>query len=330
MSIYQFEECLSPLKQKGSEKKNTNDAWIECGKCLPCLSRRSNDWVVRIGQEMKRSDSAFFITLTYNTTHLPLIDCRGFKTALAKEFPKGCNRRTGELRKEGHIRRYEHLDVDQVIGMRNGVFEWEPTLWKRDLQMFVDRLRKRNVRAGGKHTKYFAGGEYGDQFDRPHYHLIVFNILPEVKLKLQEIWPFGWVDVRKVTGSRIKYTTKYIFKRYDARDAKEPFHIVSQGMGSNYVNSRTKKYHQQTGKTGVRDTDGWMKRMPRYYKDKIWPEEEFPGKKRADELHNNSKKMLEYWQEWSKLKEQGVRDPDQYMQTIREYNQEMNLKRKKK
>lgn len=49
------------------------------------------------------------------------------------------------------------------------------TLVKRDLQLFFKRLRKSfpDVK-----IRYFACGEYGEQFARPHYHVILFGFCP--------------------------------------------------------------------------------------------------------------------------------------------------------
>lgn len=50
-------------------------------------------------------------------------------------------------------------------------------LSKRDLQLFFKRLRKWHDTNGslGKPLKYYAVGEYGGKFRRPHYHIILFN-----------------------------------------------------------------------------------------------------------------------------------------------------------
>ena len=50
------------------------------------------------------------------------------------------------------------------------------SIHKRDLQLFVKRLRKALV---GKKIRYFGCGEYGGKFGRPHYHIIIFNWYPE-------------------------------------------------------------------------------------------------------------------------------------------------------
>lgn len=44
---------------------------VPCGKCLPCLSNRRNDWSFRLEQELKRSSGAAFITLTYHPKFYP-------------------------------------------------------------------------------------------------------------------------------------------------------------------------------------------------------------------------------------------------------------------
>lgn len=43
---------------------------VPCGKCPKCSSRRVSSWSFRLLQEMKISDSARFITLTYDDKHL--------------------------------------------------------------------------------------------------------------------------------------------------------------------------------------------------------------------------------------------------------------------
>ena len=48
------------------------------------------------------------------------------------------------------------------------------TVNKRDVQLFIKRLRK----AYKKPIKYFLAAEYGDRTKRPHYHAIVFGLKP--------------------------------------------------------------------------------------------------------------------------------------------------------
>ena len=43
---------------------------------------------------------------------------------------------------------------------------------KKDLELFIKRLRSRLY---PKTIRYYACGEYGENFARPHYHVIIFG-----------------------------------------------------------------------------------------------------------------------------------------------------------
>lgn len=72
---------------------------VPCGKCPECVARRVSAWSFRLMQEERQSSSAWFITLTYDTKHVPITQ-RGFMTIdkrhcqlffkrLRKAHPKG-------------------------------------------------------------------------------------------------------------------------------------------------------------------------------------------------------------------------------------------------
>jgi len=58
---------------------------VPCGKCPPCVQRRANGWIFRLLQQDKVSNTAAFVTLTYDTTHVP-ISKRGFMTLCKRDF----------------------------------------------------------------------------------------------------------------------------------------------------------------------------------------------------------------------------------------------------
>lgn len=72
-------------------KAGTEKVPVPCGKCPPCKLRRVNQWVFRLMQEEKNSTNAHFVTLTYDTDHVP-ISKNGFmtldKTDLQKFFKR--------------------------------------------------------------------------------------------------------------------------------------------------------------------------------------------------------------------------------------------------
>lgn len=58
---------------------------VPCGRCPPCKMRRVNSWVFRLMQEDKVSTSAHFVTLTYDTSHVPISE-HGFMTLRKQDF----------------------------------------------------------------------------------------------------------------------------------------------------------------------------------------------------------------------------------------------------
>lgn len=83
--------CDSPLWLKSGIP-------VPCGKCPPCKIRHVNEWVFRImWEEENRATSSHFVTLTYDTAHVPLSD-NGFMTLEKKDlqdFFKRLRKNTG-------------------------------------------------------------------------------------------------------------------------------------------------------------------------------------------------------------------------------------------
>lgn len=147
----------------------------------------------------------------------------------------------------------------------------EVSVSKRDLQLFVKRLRKANSVA----IRYYAVAEYGTLFQRPHYHLLLFNLDPNADLL--KIWPYGRVDVGTVTPASIHYVTKYHVNKGDELGGRAPpFVVMSRrpGIGASYKDSH-RRYHR----SGMRYTaklEGRDVRLPRYYKDAFFTVVEKP------------------------------------------------------
>lgn len=80
---------------------------------------------------------------------------------------------------------------------------------KRDLQLFVKRLRKNLKRK----LRYFGVGEYGDEKGRAHYHLILFNVSQFDLDTIQKSWDKGRIQVSNLTIERSSYCAKYTTKK---------------------------------------------------------------------------------------------------------------------
>lgn len=114
----------------------------------------------------------------------------------------------------------EHLPADRA-------------LVKRDLQLFLKRLRKA---VDPIRVRYFAVGEYGEDSKRPHYHLTLFGmsrfsvhdsvdgpITGEEVVK--RCWPFGYSLLAEFNEATAQYVSRYVVKHLKDRKAGNVFPI---------------------------------------------------------------------------------------------------------
>lgn len=136
---------------------------IPCGHCIGCRLKYSRIWADRCMAEASYYDNNIFLTLTYNDRYLPLP--------------------------------LENIDYDS--GEYLGTFSPVHPLVKRDVQLFIKRLRKA---LPVQEIRYFLCGEYGPSTMRPHYHLLLFNCrLDDLKLLYQNDSNFKYYTSDTIT-----------------------------------------------------------------------------------------------------------------------------------
>ncbi|WGL31465.1 replication initiator protein [Dipodfec virus UOA04_Rod_1082] len=120
-----------------------------------------------------------------------------------------------------------------------------------DLSLDPDHLRdfwKRFRKFVGSKVRYFACGEYGDRFQRPHFHSIVFfDSVQEKKLVgrlksgfpvfnsevLVSSWPFGYVSIANVSLNTCAYVARYVTKKLTGKQNdfySESFEVDDDGV----------------------------------------------------------------------------------------------------
>lgn len=148
------------------------------------------------------------------------------------------------------------------------------SLRKKDMQDFMKRLRK----LVGVGMKYYLVGEYGAKTNRPHYHAIIFGVADTQHYI--DSWKDGTIFIGNVSGASVAYTLKYLdkphWKKWHDRDDRAPqFSLMSKGLGANYLSDPVVKYHRQNiEKLYVTDLGGVKLAMPKYYRSKIWNDDE--------------------------------------------------------
>lgn len=152
-----------------------------------------------------------------------------------------------------------------------------PTLDPKRLQKFFKDLRYNFS------FRYFACGEYGDHFDRPHYHFVLFTndnlSLAEIEEFIVKRWPDGFVKVESpVSAGRAKYCAKYSMKQvgFDYQDVVPPFARMSRrpGIGKQFLDSINVDRFRQLQQWHVHDYQGTPYTLPRYYKERIYSKDE--------------------------------------------------------
>lgn len=133
----------------------------------------------------------------------------------------------------------------------------KPILCKRDIQLFLKRLR---YELDGKEIKYYFAGEYGPKGHLPHYHGILFGVSPfELDPDwmyfagrsgpyrpnycrdslLYQTWGLGIVHVGECTRDSIQYCAGYVTKKVSKKGdgLEKEFQLMSRrpGIGSRAV-----------------------------------------------------------------------------------------------
>lgn len=213
--------CVESFAPVSANAKIVRDSiLIPCGHCIGCRLDYSRVWATRMMLESMDHSSNYFITLTYDDDHMPMT-----------YYP---DPETGEA------------------------FE-AYTLVKRDVQLFVKRLRRALDRAGKPSFRYYLCGEYGDQSFRPHYHLVCFGLELDDLIPsgfshgqdpywfspfISSVWSKGFSLVADVNWKTCAYVARYATKKltgyqagvYDTYNIQPQFALMSRkpGIGYNY------------------------------------------------------------------------------------------------
>ncbi len=245
-------KCITPFY-----KKETPTVPLPCGKCPPCCKRRASGWSFRLVKEGENFSLSYFVTLTYDTTHVPITP-KGFMTLSRKpEHTENCRRKKN----------------------KKGIC-CNPS---DDLQLFIKKVRKNSYvkiknRKVYADIKYYACGEYGGLRSRPHYHVILFGA---DQATITRAWDKGQVYFGDVREASIGYTLKYISKErtvpiHANDDRRKEFSYMSKGIGKSYINARSIAWHiaDLDKRMYLPLKDGKKAPMPRYYKQKVYNSEQ--------------------------------------------------------
>jgi len=148
------------------------------------------------------------------------------------------------------------------------------TLVYSDVQKFLKRLR----RWFKKPVRFYMCGEYGEQLDRPHYHLLLFGCqFPDLQpfrtggshklctsAILERLWGLGFCTIGQVTFESAAYTARYIMKKVTGDLSKEHYRYVDPDTGE--VFDRVPEFNHMSLKPGIGSS--WFDR----FSDDVYPD----------------------------------------------------------
>ena len=148
-----------------------------------------------------------------------------------------------------------------------------PVVCRKHIQDFFKRLRKS---IEPFKIRYFGVSEYGGVTNRPHYHIIIFNLpcknIFEADAICQRSWQFGHVRTRYLNFQSIRYVCKYLNKIDDRPHPVKPFRFMSTkpAIGSQYLTPEIVRFHLENSAYYVLNNKRYKQKMPRYYRKKIF------------------------------------------------------------
>lgn len=162
----------------------------------------------------------------------------------------------------------------------------------RHFQLFMKSLRRR---LEGRRIRFYMCGEYGERFERPHFHAVLFGVgfrdrTPIRRMEsgaslyssefLSSVWTRGFASVGDVTQQSAAYVARYCMKKVTGRAASDHYSRVDDvtgeifelqpefsrmslkpGIGADWF----AKFHKDVFERDFVVMDGRKFKVPRYY-----------------------------------------------------------------
>ena len=161
--------CLYPISINVSDSLGkVHKMYVPCGRCIACQDQKRNEWVSRMCLHSLSHKHCYFVTLTYGSYNLYDYKNHPFKDDWLMTKP-----------------RLSHKNYLHTL-------KYMPSLLRQEhLTKFLKRLR---IELGFE-ISYCAAGEYGEKYQRPHFHLIIWSDNVITYQNIVNAWSFQCYEV---------------------------------------------------------------------------------------------------------------------------------------
>lgn len=182
---------------------------------------------------------------------LPCGQCRGCRLERSRQWATRCLHEASLFRENAFVTltfNDEHLPAGASLDYR-------------PFQLFLKRLRKFFAPLP---VRFYMCGEYGSDFQRPHYHACLFGVDFQDKTlwkktdsgsklyrsaSLEKLWPFGFSSVGDVNFESAAYVARYIMKKINGDLADDHYRHVDLETGE--VTDRRPEFTKMSLKPGI-------------------------------------------------------------------------------
>lgn len=251
---------------------------IGCKKCIECKNDEARKWQLRLTEDIKENTNGKFITLTFNNESIQELS----EIIISNAKEKIDEIRNGKLWNDNTRKEVKKLELIQ------GGYELDNEIATLAMHRFRERWRKENK----KSPRHWTTTELGHgETEHIHLHGIIWTGESKPKQedfeKIANTWKYGYIwprpddkrQIKKnyVNGKTVNYIMKYVSKVDFEHKEYNPIVLTSPGIGANYTNSYNagrNKYNGKNTDETYRTKNGYKMKMPIYWRNKIWSEEE--------------------------------------------------------
>lgn len=254
---YFFTKCLNPQRIRN---QYTNESMVVgCGKCEACLLQKSSVRALKCKLETLSHKYCLFVTLTYSNDYIPKMipicvsDNQYDSIDNYADIPNEYYFIKPDLKDE--IVSTAVLSFNQLKSLQDKckLGRALPYLNKRDIQLFIKRLRKNISKYSNEKIRYYAVGEYGPVHFRPHFHILLWfsseQINEVIRKSIFSSWQYGRIDVQTPKGDCSNYVAGYLngscnLPRLFKTRTTQPFACHSRFLGEAILQKQKEQVYE--------------------------------------------------------------------------------------
>lgn len=217
---------------------------IPCGCCIECCKQKANAWRVRMIEELKMHKYNYFVTLTFSNDELK------------------------DLRKEFNL---PECNAVAKKAVRRHLERWRKDFKCQLKHWYITEMGHENTERIHLHGILFCDTDISEQFERIAREHDGWRCN-------WKYWKYGHIWVGDYcTSKTINYIVKYMTKLDTDHKGFYGEVLCSPGIGRNYTEREifnTYRYIRGESRSDYRLQNGARVKLPTYYKNKAYEEEE--------------------------------------------------------